>query len=248
MKVGILAHVPGFLGKQKPLVCICYGDICKSKLAVDTAELEVEGWIIWSECDVANKILSVVDKTLKISLEEVRNQTAKEHRSQVGRQLTLSCIAILEAKENSLVPIQSALTLDFMSIDILSIAGSIELVVTMTVSEDESLRPSSSEDSLNSGYPFPWLKMGEASGLSDKAASAYKDPIPEAILLFIMPVPRPRLTSLGRLTSYFLSARFLDGDGVATESGDSADSGDSRYGLFALSETGLKLRGIGVLV
>jgi hypothetical protein len=121
----------------------------------------------------------------------------------------------------------------------------------MTVSEDESLIQSSSEDSLNSGYPFPWLKMGEASGLSDKATSAYKDPIPEAILLFIIPVPQPRLTSLGRLTSYLLSAKSSDGDGVATESGDSADSADSgdlRQELSALPESGLNLGGICVLV
>jgi protein-tyrosine-phosphatase len=85
MKVGILALAHGFLSKQKSLVCICHGNICKSKLAVDTAELEVERWIIWSECDVANKILSVVDKTVKISLKEVRNQNAKKHGSQVGR-------------------------------------------------------------------------------------------------------------------------------------------------------------------
>jgi hypothetical protein len=85
MKVGIPAHVYGFFGKQKHLIGICYGDIRKSKLAVDTAELEIEGWVIWSECDVANKILSVVDETLKISLKKVRNQTAKEHGYQVSR-------------------------------------------------------------------------------------------------------------------------------------------------------------------
>jgi hypothetical protein len=85
MKAGILALAHGFLGKQKSFVCICHSNICKSKFAVDTAELEVERWIIWSECDVANKILSVVDKTVKISLKEVRNQNAKKHGSQVGR-------------------------------------------------------------------------------------------------------------------------------------------------------------------
>ena len=85
MKVGILALAHGFLGKQKSFVCICHGNICKPKLAVNNAELEVERWIIWNECDVANKILSVLDKTVKISLKKVRNQTAKEHGSEVGR-------------------------------------------------------------------------------------------------------------------------------------------------------------------
>jgi hypothetical protein len=54
---------------------------------VDTAELEVERCIIWSECDVANKILSVVDKTVKISLKKVRNRIAKEHGSRLADNL-----------------------------------------------------------------------------------------------------------------------------------------------------------------
>jgi hypothetical protein len=155
-------------------------------------------------------------------------------------------MAILESTENWLVPIQSVSTLDFISIDLLSV----ELVVIMVVSEDESLRFPSSGYSLNSGHFFTWPKIGEASALSDMATSAYKDPRPEAIFLFSIHVPRLLPASLGRLTLDILSRKIVDDDDVETDSGDpgdSVDSGDSRLGLSATSENGLNLGGVGLL-